>query len=395
MRNISFFVLAIALLSCSENIKFSENEIFIEVDLDDSDVGKLSDIAESIDYILLESSEAHPLVSPHNLKFDLNNNIYLRDDATNQLFVFDSKGKFKMLFSPQGMGPREYFQMSDFQITKEKVIIFDSSINKIIEFDSLGEFISEHKVYNKFFVFYSGEDFILNFSSYKPDFNQFNFIKTDVTTGDWKGFVKIPEDKLNLGNFDFPTGFMEIDSREKIYFNIPFSTEIAHFDKKSGEFLGLYLFDFGKYKMPNEYLKMDRKRMYENQRERNLVRQINSFFPFNDFYFLYVTQGMGKKNHMLILNREGKIKYQKYNLENDLDFMEILGYPWSFTKDEIVYMVSSIDFLNEYFRIFMENKEEQSPDKIHRFVKKYENQLKEDTKVLVKIKLKTLFFPHF
>lgn len=389
MGKISFLVVIIFIFSCSEDEKIPDGELKIKVNLDDSTKGKLSEVAESIEYILLDCPEEHPLVWPHNLKFDIKGNIYLRDIATNQLFVFDSLGEFKMIFSSKGMGPEEYFQISDFQVSGERIIIFDSSINKIIEFDLNGEFVSEQKIYNKFFTFFSGQDFILNFSSYNPDFNQFNFIKTNLSTGDWKGFVKIPDEKLNLGNFDFPTGFMEIGSREEIYYNIPFSTDIAHFESNSGEFSGLFHFDFGKFKMPVEYLKLDRKKMYEIQEEKNLVRQINSFFPFKDFYFLNVAQGMGKKNHVMILNRKGEIKFQKYNLENDLDNMKIMGYPWSFTKEEIVYMVSSVDFLNEYSRIFMDSIKKQSPNNIHSFVKKYENKLKEDTRVLVKIKLKS------
>jgi len=77
------------------------------------------------------------------LKIDRKGNIYLRDITTQQLLVFDHSGNFMRAFSAKGMGPQEYFQISDFQISEDKVIILDTSINKIIEFDHSGEFIKE------------------------------------------------------------------------------------------------------------------------------------------------------------------------------------------------------------------------------------------------------------
>jgi len=324
------------------------------------------------------------------LKIDRKGNIYLRDITTQQLLVFDHSGNFIRAFSAKGMGPQEYFQISDFQVSEDKVIILDTSINKIIEFDHSGEFMNEYKLNNKFFTFFPGTDFVLNFSSFSPDFDQYNFVKTILHSGEWEGFVKIPKEKLNIDNFDFPTGFMANHHDEKIYYNIPFSTQVAQFSSVSGDYLTLFDFDFGKFMMPNEYYKLDRSEMYKLQEEKNLVRQINAFFPYKDFYFLQVSQGMGRKNHYILLDKNRKIIFQKYNLVNDLDHMKVMGSPWSFSKDEIIYMVSSIDFLNEYHKIF-DRKEVINPsDAIHQFVLKNEQKLKDDTKVLVKFKLKDL-----
>lgn len=213
-------------------------------------------------------------------------------------------------------------------------------------------------------------------------------MKTILPSEEWKGFVKIPGNKLNIGNFDFPTGFMTNFHNEKIYYNIPFSTQVAQFNSISGVFLTLFDFDFGEFMMPVEYYQLDRQKMYELQEEKNLVRQINAFFPYKGYYFLQISQGMGRKNHYIILDNDRNIIFQKYSLVNDLDDMKIMGSPWSFSKDEIIYMVSSIDFVNEYHKIF-EGKDVINPlDPIHQFVSKNEQKLKNDTKVLVKYRLK-------
>lgn len=377
--------------NCSKNSKSLEEGSLINVNLENSEKGNFSELAASIEYVILKTPESHPLVWPHNLKIDRKGNIYLRDITVQQLLVFDHSGDFMKAFSAKGMGPKEYFQISDFQVSDDKVIILDTSINKIIEFDHSGKFIKEYKFNNKFFTFYPGKDFVLNFSSFSPEFDQYNFVKTILPSGEWEGFVKIPKEKLNIGNFDFPTGFMANFHDKNIYYNIPFSTQVAQFNSVSGDYLTLFDFDFGKFMMPNEYYKLGRSEMYELQEEKNLVRQINAFFPYKDFYFLQVSQGMGRKNHYLLLDSDRKIIFQKFNLVNDLDHMKVMGSPWSFSKDEIIYMVSSNDFLNEYHKIFDGKEVINTLDTIHQFVIKNEQKLKDDTKVLVKLKLKDFY----
>ncbi|MCL6260881.1 6-bladed beta-propeller [Aquiflexum sp. TKW24L] len=385
-KKLSILFLIIFLISCTgESIKdLSE----IEVDLDRSEEGKLSDFAESIEYILLDYPEEFPMVWPHNVKFDKYNNIYIRDLETNQLFVFDSKGKFKNIFLPKGKGPGEFFQISDFQIVDGIAIIFDTSINKIIEFDSLGNFIEEFRIVNKNLNFFQGDSYILNFTSYNPEYDGFNFIKIEDGKDGFTGFIPIPKEKESIGNFDSQIGFMEDFHRDKVYFNVPMSYEIVSFDKKNGNLAKKQTLNFQRYTMPNEYLKLPRQEMYSLQEERNLVRDISSFFPFKGFYFYSIRQGMGKKNHVLILNEKDEIIYQKFNHVNDIDGMGILGFPWSFTKDEVVHLVSSGDFYNEYLKSFNGKKVKGSANNIHGFFKANESKLKDDYRILVKYKLK-------
>ncbi|MCR9014545.1 6-bladed beta-propeller [Aquiflexum gelatinilyticum] len=386
MKKSLFSVLVIFFISCSEKSNKDLSEI--EVDLDRSEEGKLSDFAESIEYILLDYPEEFPMVWPHNVKFDKYNNIYIRDLETNQLFVFDSEGKFKNIFLPKGKGPGEFFQISDFQITDGNAIIFDTSINKIIEFDSLGNFIEELRIVNKNLNFFQGESYILNFTSYNPEYKGFNFIKIEDGKDGFSGFLPISLGKESIGNFDSQVGFMEDFHRDKVYFNVPMSYEIVSFDKKAGNLTRTQILNFNKYNMPIEYLKLPRPEIYSLIEEKNLVRDISSFFPFNGFYFYTIRQGMGKKSHVLILDESDEIIYHKYNHLNDIDGMGILGFPWSFTKNEVVHLVSSGDFYFEYLKSFNGKKVKGSANNIHGFFKANESKLKDDYRILVKYKLK-------
>jgi hypothetical protein len=375
MKFCLLYFLIIIFLSCSGESTNDSSEI--EVDLDRSEKGKLSDYPEEF-----------PMVWPHNVKFDKYNNIYIRDLETNQLFVFDSKGNFKNIFLPKGKGPGEFFQISDFQIEDGNAIIFDTSINKIIEFDSLGNFVGEIKIINKNLNFFQGDSYILNFTSYNPEYNRFNFIKIEDGKEGFTGFMLIPKEKESIGNFDSQSGFIEDFHRDKVYFNVPMSYEIVSFEKNSGNQVKKQTLNFQRYTMPIEYLKLPRQEMYSLQEERNLVRDISSFFPFERFYFYTIRQGMGKKSHVMILNEKDEIVYQKYNHANDIDGMGILGFPWSFTKNEVVHLVSSGDFYNEYIKSFNGKKVKGSANNIHGFFKANESKLKDDYRILVKYKLK-------
>lgn len=377
------------LASCHKTEVSEFKNSAMEINLDYSTAGKFSEIASSVEYVVLESTEENPIVWPLNLKTDRKGNFYLRDFTTHKLLVFDTTGKLTLSFSPKGKGPQEYFQISDFQLTEDKIIILDTSISKILEFDHQGIFLGEHRFGNKFFTFFMGNDFVLNFSSYSPDFDQNNFVKTDLSSGNWEGCLRIEDAKLNIGNFVFQNGFMSNYHNHYVYFNIPFSTQVARFDGDSGDLNTVFDFDFGRYALPVEYYRLQKSKMYELQERGNLVRQINAFFPFKDFYLLNVSQGMGRKSHYILLSNTGEVLFQKFGLINDLDEMEIDGFPWSFSQDEVIFMLSSNDFLDAYTQKFLKGKKNPT-NGIHDFVKRNEELLRQDTKVLVKFKLKTL-----
>lgn len=82
--------------NCNKNDKPSDEGLLIKVNLENSEKGKFSELATSIEYVILDTPESHPLVWPHNLKIDRKGNIYLRDVTTQKLLVFDQFGNLLM-----------------------------------------------------------------------------------------------------------------------------------------------------------------------------------------------------------------------------------------------------------------------------------------------------------
>lgn len=104
----------------------------------------LSNIASSIEYIPLESSEQSWIVSISKICFTAKN-IYVFDKSQKVLLQFNLSGKFKRKIGVQGKGPNEYNSIYNFAVLSlnkgsETIGITDSGTGKILLFDEQGDF---------------------------------------------------------------------------------------------------------------------------------------------------------------------------------------------------------------------------------------------------------------
>ena len=102
-------------------------------------VVQLSEIAESIEYIPLETTKNSLVakLSYNSVVFE-NNKFYIRYDQS--IFVFDNTGKLIFKFNRLGRGPQEYDYLAEFCIDPEENIIV-RSIEKFILYDKSGNFV--------------------------------------------------------------------------------------------------------------------------------------------------------------------------------------------------------------------------------------------------------------
>lgn len=356
------------------------------INLDLSSKGKFSDFFESIEYILLDTPDESPIVEIHNTKF-LGGRIFLQDYVTSQLFIFDDKGRFEKVISPMGKGPGEYFQMSDFHVMNDTVYILDCFLNKLLQFDLSGEFVQESSHYLNNNNFYVGTEYKLLFNSFNPEYGRYNFLRLNGQGLD--GFVEFEREKENIVNYSSHTGFIDDPHRDYIYFNIPYSTDVAIFNKKHGDLSQAIRFDFGKYNTEIRILKERYAIQRELQSQHNLVLGLSAFFPFKDQYILVVNQG-GNKFHYLLLDQNFQPIEQFVDLKNDIDDIEFVKYPWSFSDYELVFSVSTIDFYNDYVSTFKNKKVNVNDKNVHGFFNKHKERLIEDNQMLIKLKVKSL-----
>ena len=380
------FSLVLIVFSCSDNKKFDQDFVQIEIDLDQSVKGKLSDHFENPEYIILDYPDKNPVINLYNIVFR-DSLIFIRDNRSHNLFVFDEKGEVVNTINAYGMGPGEYIQMDDFQVTDDRIFIQDTHLQKQLEFDRNGKFIKEIKNRYQNTNFYVGEDYSIYFLSYQTDFQGYNFIRRNNLNGKEEHFYKIEKPLEDIVRIDNLNGIKEMESKDLLYFSMPHATKVVFIDKFSGLLKNTYFFDFGKYNLDDEKRGFDEgHQLRDLVRDRRLVSRINLFHPYLDKYLLFVRQGLDQR-HYIIMDQDFNIINQWKNIENDIDGMSYV-FPWTGTDDHLVFIYNSTDFFNDYVNLYGDKKVKIMKGNIHEFFQMNKQRLKEDTWVLVKLKIK-------
>ncbi|WP_157466078.1 6-bladed beta-propeller [Belliella baltica] len=393
MKLITLFTL-VFIISCSPKTP-SINEGSISIDLDKSELGYISEIVTEIDYVLLGSESSSYLSEPKKIKFDQNQNIYVSDGLLYSLFVFHPSGELNYSLTPSGKGPREFLKISDYNLLDDSILILDNAIGKVLKFDLAGNFIEEFKFRDKSTHFFQKNDYLLKFTSYRSDYDGFNFLKYNLIDGSSSGIVPYPIEKESIGNFSFQYSFINPLRDNSVYYNIPYSYEVAEFDVDSGDLKDLLIFDFGKYSLNTsdyELLKegrTGRDKFNSEVSEKKLIRYVATFLPFEKINYMSVVQGDNSSRHTILMDKKKNIIFQKKDLSNDLDGVNLNRNPWSFTDDAIVYLDHASGFLDKY-KSKNELKNGYSKSNLEEFVSKYKNELEDDSWILAKYKLKNL-----
>jgi len=101
----------------------------------------LSEIADTIEYIPLETTPKSLLAHPPSDRILYEKNILYFTQKKGFIKIFDSKGKYVSTFNRLGRGPQEYEQLDIIQIDNTSGNIIIKSINKVVEYFPNGEFI--------------------------------------------------------------------------------------------------------------------------------------------------------------------------------------------------------------------------------------------------------------
>lgn len=379
---IRYFVLCILLFSCN-SLKEEEKGInTIYIDISQSNSGLLSDVYEDIEYVYLQNADKFPLVRPFKVKMNFNL-IGIEDTGAEQYVFYNFEGIPMFKIPATGSGPGEFGRTEDFQIFSDSIVIKDPMTSKFITFDKSGRFLSERRslVHTSYFFQTSAPTIHYSKNIFEHGFFHF-YIEGD------KGITVEMPTKPTVENVVFADkdGFELDEKNDQILFKIPFATQIATF-QLDGQLKAIYNFDFGVNSLKDE----DRVSLSESEindlvLNRNLVSRVSSLYLLTNGYFLSFGAGF-KESHQIFLDRNFKILHQFKNFKNDIDGLPIRTIPWFHFQNKIGYLVPSGEFYADYLEKFGSEKEQPS-NNLHRFVKKYNNALGEDSYVLIFLKVK-------
>ena len=112
--------------------------------LDGQSVVNLSEIASSISYIPLETTDSSMVSNISSIHYQ-SGKIYVRDN-TDKIFVFSDKGKFINVINRKGRGPEEYSEIRSFAPSAAGELYILSGQGDFLKYDQSGKFISRKKI---------------------------------------------------------------------------------------------------------------------------------------------------------------------------------------------------------------------------------------------------------
>lgn len=346
---------------------------------------KLSDIAESIKYVRLETN---PDVLCQVLQYLVRDNrIYVRN-RNGTVFLFDGEGKFVRQIGRKGQGPGEYLgvQFIDASPQGDFVYFYYTRGNIAYIYSSDGEMINDFEIkYPTWrFAALSPDRHIMisPYGAFSPDSLPFLFYLAD---GKGQIVNQFPSKKvIMLGAGDFSIGKFMVTPRSVIGYH-PFNDTVFSFDPE-GNISPKYVFNYGNKRLPDEEID-DMMKLYENREQyihstslyetsdRLFIRAFHQKKPLIGFW-------QQKDNSLVaILSDDGK-------LLNDLD-----GGPdfWPATSDgdKTVYrLVQALDLVESWNKGDYQEKEFKQADDRKEFVRMIQELKEGDNPVIMVVELK-------
>ena len=266
MKYISIlFLLSFIFHSCKESVDAVDKTIIPVAEVvGTGEILNLSDYAKSVKYIPLETNDSM-LVGRLVQAIPIENK-YLIGDApfgqTSQYYLFDGKGNYVIQVGSKGHGPGQYSNILSVDVDDQHKTILLEAIPKCFEYNWDGVLIDERTKmdsagYHPFQTMYAGENLYLSTIS-SPDVREYKAFLYEKDKAGLKIVRTYPNnfqrEKTGVGKGSWGTMDGKIfRGKERIRYWRAWDDTIFTLNSKL-ELETAFLFDFGKYKAPMEWM---------------------------------------------------------------------------------------------------------------------------------------------
>lgn len=213
----------------------------------------LSEIADSVEYITIETSPQCLIRYTRDIKLTSN---YLFISDFEGLYKFSRKGKFICSVGRKGNGPGEYTNVRTFTIdeTNELVYVVDNGRKQIEVFNFNGEFIKSVKIDLDLqnLAIYNNSTLAYSVVCSGAVANQYNLLLIDNNTGEVKNKYNDYYNIKGMHFFDFMT---LTKHKEQLYFNDAFCDTLFVINEEMKE-MPFCVFNMGKYQILDTHSQM-------------------------------------------------------------------------------------------------------------------------------------------
>jgi hypothetical protein len=151
MKYFLYILLIIFFAGCRERKDSTKMAaINIVIDTDNSEKVDISEYIDSVKYIKLQTTDDN-LIGYIKRVFFLEDRILVTDGQIPQILIFDNEGNFLNKIKKIGQGPGEYIGIaaSLFDCASKSIIIYSTTLRKLLFFTLDGEFIKEITKFNE------------------------------------------------------------------------------------------------------------------------------------------------------------------------------------------------------------------------------------------------------
>lgn len=145
IKNIFLSAAIIIMSACGDISPDNKDFTKVEINLDTKEnIVKLSDIADTVTFIPLETKEESRLGSIDKLILENGNYIIVDKQLASAVFVFDQRGKFLQKIGRKGKAKNEYIELTDAAVDNDNVYIYDARGKKVICYSMDGSYIETY-----------------------------------------------------------------------------------------------------------------------------------------------------------------------------------------------------------------------------------------------------------
>lgn len=388
----------LSFLGACSHIKQSEMQVqHIPINLEKNKVLNLSSFCDSIEIVPLQTTEENLIGEIGRIIYS-NGEYYMRVThgyRDGQIHIYDSCGNFISKIFRLGNGPGEYMNLEDFYLTEEKNIKI-ASFFKIINYDSIGNFLNEKRIKQPAKEMYPLQDnkylkYNFNISLHG---NKLMSI-ADKNDGIIESFFEVGKKEVNKSDLTYDSNAFS-SYNDTIYFHYPYCDTI--YTIIENEVKPKYFIDYGKKQIPSDLLDEKDDVMARSKKLKTLPTYNRSYSlgitsaylcigSIDKDYNGYVTFYFKHSNHMLTGQ---KIKDDIY-LKGNIVPIKSRYLPWVIDNNNLLWIVEPRYLIKGYknYRSHLSEPERADFQARHPKLAKICSSLKEDDNpVLLRIHIK-------
>lgn len=347
MKKCTFFLLMFVLASCTGNSTKKQSNAGVKLlKIDWKHVSDAMDyslmVEDSVIIFPLETTNECLIGEITKLIYQ-NNLIYIADNISKSIFVFDMSGKLQTRIHSVGNGPGEYTNISYFTVHGTDIVMFDHFMGRFLFYNASGEFIRDKNSDDVWAedLFCIGDKLYLPNSS-KTKKGCYKLFAIDPKKSD-KIEMFLPFDESKRGQGWGIHSYYALLGNEALLCFYPYD---ELYTIKDDEVSLSYKIDFGDKRLPKQYIEGDGTTAIRTAIRDNYVTGIERVRQSQKY--LYIQFSDSENDYMAIYNKDtGKMNTTKKMYHSKMGDLSLQANGEKFTiQNEQIVQCYNADYWN-------------------------------------------------